>query len=181
MDVALASDHFWWASAKPWWSLEMIEYGAWNLLYTLRFIPGVDKKNIEKGRDFYEKIISTAFNWQRAGKIRMMMREQKNILRIPFKDRTVGRGGAEEGVYHAFIDMMKGLEEEAVKSHEYEKAILWRDALYKLENKLDIYDTINAIDLLRIEIPHNQVEETVEKYKAKYYEIRGGQPEQRGS
>jgi len=64
---------------------------------------------------------------------------------------------------------------------EYEKAILWRDAAYKLKNKLDIYDTINAIDLLRIEIPHEEVEKTIEEYKDKYRKIRGGQPEQRGA
>ena len=109
------------------------------------------------------------------------MQEQKNILRIPFKDRTVGKGGREQGVYFAFMDMMKKLEKEAVDRHEYEKAILWRDAMYKLENKLDIYDTMNAIDLLRVEIPHKEVEEVIERYKAKYYKIRGGQPEQRGS
>lgn len=180
MDMSLASDHFWWASAKPWWSLEMIEYGAYNLLDTLRHVPEVERETLEQGRDFYEKIISTAFNWQRTGKIRMMMQSQKDILRIPFKDRTAGKGGAEEGVYFAFMDMMKNLEKEAVERHEYEKAILWRDAMFKLENKLDIYDTINAIDLLRVEIPHKDVETTIEKYKAKYYEIRGGQPEQRG-
>ncbi len=181
MDMALGSDHFWWASAKPWWSLEMIEYGAYSLLDTLKHIPDVDSRIIEKGRDYYEKIITTAFNWQRTGKIRSMMHSQTNILRIPFKDRTMGKGGGEEGVYFAFMDMMKRLEGEAVGRHEYEKAILWRDAMYKLENKLDIYDTINAIDLLRVEIPHKEVEETIEKYKAKYYKIRGGQPEQRGS
>ena len=181
MDLALASDHFWWASAKPWWSLEMIESGAYQLLQTIRFIPDVAKEKLEKALDYYEKIVSTAFNWQRTGKIREMMREQGSILRIPFKDRTVGRGGAEKGVYRAFIDMMKRLEKEAVKKREYEKAILWRDSIYKLENKLDIYDTINAIDLLRVEISHNEVEETIEKYKEKYRQIRGGQPEQRGA
>ena len=181
MDRGLASDHFWWASAKPWWSLEMIEDGAFNLLDTLRHIPDLRREVSDEGRDFYEKIISTAFNWQRTGKIRSMMESQKNILRIPFKDRTVSKGGGEEGVYFAFIDMMKKLEVEAVGRHEYEKAILWRDAMYKLENKLDVYDTINAIDLLRVEIPHKDVEETIQKYKEKYYKMRGGQPEQRGS
>jgi hypothetical protein len=181
MDIALASDQFWWASAKPWWSLEMIEDGAYRLLDTLRYIPDVGKEKLEQGRDFYEHIVATAFNWQRTGKIRQMMAEQGAILRIPFKDRTIGRGGAEEGVYWAFIDIMKRLEKTAASSGEYEKAILWRDAIYKLENKLDIYDTINAIDLLRVEIPHNEVEATIEKYKAKYYAIRGGQPEQRGT
>ena len=180
-DMALSSDHFWWASAKPWWSLEMIEVGAYRLLDTIRHIPDVSKEVLEEARNYYEKIITTAFNWQRTGKIRQMMKEQKSILRIPFKDRTIGRGGAEEGVYWAFIHMMKRLEGEAAAKGEYEKAILWRDAIYRLENKLDIYDTINAIDLLRVEIPHKEVEETIEKYKDKYQQIRGGQPEQRGN
>jgi len=181
IDVALASDSFWWASAKPWWSLEMIELGTWRLLETMKAIPKISKDKVGKARNFYTRIISTAFNWQRTGRIRQMTKEQKSILRIPFKDRTIGRAGAEKGVYYAFINMMKALEREAAKRGEYEKAILWRDSVYKLQNKLDIYDTINAIDLLRIEIPHKEVEETIEKYKDKYRQIRGGQPEQRGS
>jgi hypothetical protein len=181
MDRALASDHFWWASAKPWWSVEMIEDGAYRLLDTLRLIPKIKKDILAEASGLYERIISTAFNWQRTGRIREMMQEQKTILRIPFADRTLGRGGAEEGVYHAFIDMMKELEKKAAERGEYEKAILWRDSMYKLENKLDIYDTVNAIDLLRIEIPHQDVEQTIEKYKEKYRAMRGGQPEQRGA
>lgn len=179
MDKAISSDHFWWASAKPWWSLEMIELGAWKLLDALLSFPDVKRIVILEAQDLYKKIISTAFNWQRSGKIRMMMKEQKSITRIPFKDRTVGRRGAEKGVYSAFIKMMSKLESKAVKDREYEKAILWRDAMYKLERKLDIYDTINAIDLLRVEIPHKEVEEVIERYKNKYRQIRGGQPEQR--
>ena len=181
MDTALSSDHLFWASAKPWWSVEMIEVGAYRLLDTLRRIPGVAPEQLEKARDFYEHIISTAFNWQRSGKIRSMMREQKTILRVPFKDRTIGKGGGERGVYYAFLDMMGRMEKEAAQRGEYEKAILWRDAIYKLQHKLDIYDTINAIDLLRVEIPHREVEETIEKYKERYRRIRGGQPEQRGA
>lgn len=159
----------------------MVEDGAYRLLDTLRMIPNIDKTILDKASSLYERIISTAFTWQRTGRIREMMQDQRSILRIPFADRTLGRGGGEEGVYFAFIDMMKGLEKRAAASGEYEKAILWRDSIYKLENKLDIYDTVNAIDLLRIEIPHEEVEKTVEKYKEKYRAMRGGQPEQRGS
>lgn len=181
MDIALASDHFWWASAKPWWSMEMVEAGAYRLLDTMRSIPKVSKKKLAHASDLYEKIVSTGFHFQRTGKIRQMMKEQQSILRIPFKDRTIGKGGAEEGVYHAFIDMIKNLEQIAVKNREYEKAILWRDAIFKLENKMDIYDAVNAIDLVRTHIPNEEVEKTIEKYKEKYRAIRGGQPEQRGS
>ncbi|KKT00598.1 MAG: hypothetical protein UW07_C0002G0012 [Candidatus Nomurabacteria bacterium GW2011_GWF2_43_8] len=180
MDMALGSDHFWWASAKPWWSLEMIEYGAWSLLDTLRHIPDLKKEIVEEARDYYEKIISTAFNWQRTGKIRAMMQSQNNILRIPFKDRTLNRPGA-ENVYYAFLAMMERLKKEAAKKGEYEQAILWRDAIYKLKHKLDIYDTMNAIDLVRVKIPHDEVEKTIIEYEDKYRRLRGGQPEQRGS
>jgi hypothetical protein len=181
MDSALASDHFWWASAKPWWSMEMIEDGAYRLLETLQAIPDVSSNIIDRANKLYQNIVSKGFNWQRTGKIREMMSEQQSIVRIPFIDRTVGRGGAEAGVYDAFMEMFAELEKKARDNQEYEKAILWRDAIYKFKNKLDIYDSINAIDLLRIEIPNKEVEERIEKYKAKYREIRGGQPEQRGS
>lgn len=181
MDLALASDHFWWASAKPWWSLEMIEDGAFRLLDTLRSMPDIQKEILERARDLYEHIISTAFHWQRTGKIRTMMKEQHAFMRIPFKDRTIGRGGAEEGVYRAFLAMMNDLETKAAASGEYEKAILWRDAAFKLEHKMDIYDTLNAIDLVRLEVPHQEVERIIEQYKERYRQIRGGQPEQRGA
>ena len=181
MDSALASDHFWWASAKPWWSMEMIEDGAYRLLETLQSMPDFPPAITEKANRLYQNIVSRGFNWQRTGKIREMMSEQRSIVRIPFMDRTMGRGGAEIGVYEAFLDMFTGLEKKARDNQEYEKAILWRDAIYKFKNKLDIYDSINAIDLLRIEIPNKEVEEKIEKYKEKYRQIRGGQPEQRGS
>jgi alpha-amylase/alpha-mannosidase (GH57 family) len=181
MDVALASDQYFWASAKPWWSVEMIETAAYQLLDIARRLPAAHPEVLDQARTHYETIVSTAFAWQRSGKIREMMREQGSINRIPFKDRTVGKGGEEEGVYHAFIDMMKKLETKASAAGEYEKAILWRDAVYKLEQKHDIYDAINIIDLLRIEIPHEEVEATIQSYKDEYHRIRGGQPEQRGS
>jgi hypothetical protein len=180
MDEALASDHFFWASGKPWWSLEMIEDGAFRLLNVIRSAPNATEEDKIKATHLYEKIISTSFMWQRTGKIRKMAKERKEELRIPFKDRTVGKGGAEIAVYEAFMDMLKAQEKKASAAGEYEKAILWRDAIYKLDKKLDTYDVINAIDLLRIEIGNTYVEKVIEKYKKDYLKIRGGQPEQRG-
>ena len=144
-------------------------------------MPNVPTDILVEAGQLYEGIVSTAFNWQRTGKVREMMKSQYSTTRISFKDRTLGKGGAEEGVYHAFMDMMKNLEIKARDNGEYEKAILWRDAQYKLEHKLDIYDAINAVDLLRVEISNEEVEKTIQEYKDKYRAIRGGQPEQRGS
>ena len=158
----------------------MIEDGAFRLLETIKMVESASREEVDKARDYYEKIVSTAFNWQRTGKIRQMMQEQRSILRIPFKDRTLGRPGA-ENVYYAFLAMMERLKKEATKRGEYEQAILWRDAIFKLKNKLDIYDTMNAIDLVRVKIPHDEVEKTIIEYEKKYHRLRGGQPEQRGS
>lgn len=180
MDAGLASDHFWWASAKPWWSVEMIELGAHRLLEIVRSVSNVSKETLDKASDYYEKIISTAFEWQRTGKIRKMMQERHLIYKIPFKDRTWGLGGVGGATYRAFLDMLGKLEKKAALRGEYEKAILWRDAIWRIEHKTDIYEAINAIDLLRKEIPNEEVEKTIKKYRAEYLRIRGGQPEDRG-
>ncbi|MBP6857665.1 MAG: polysaccharide deacetylase family protein [Candidatus Pacebacteria bacterium] len=180
LDQALASDHFWWASAKPWWSLEEIEQGAFANLSIVRSIVKVSQEDKNKALDLYEKIVSTAFQWKRSGKIYKMMAGQQNNVKIPFKERTFEKGGVEQGIYEAFMDMLKSLEKKASSNSEYEKAILWRDAIYKIETKNDIYDAVHAIELLRLEIPNFEVEETLDRYTEKYKHIRGGQPEQRG-
>ncbi|MEK7582493.1 MAG: hypothetical protein AAB452_01365 [Patescibacteria group bacterium] len=180
LDKALSSDQFWWASGKPWWSLEEIVRGAVLCHSVIKNIPGISHDTTEKASFLYEKIISTAFQWKESGKIYNILHARENINRIPFKERTLEQGGEEAIKYHAFIDMLKRLEKEAANRIEYEKAILWRDAVWKIENKSDIYDTLHAIDLLRLEIPNYEVEEIIGKYKQKYREIRGGQPEQRG-
>ncbi len=181
MDMALASDHFWWASAKPWWSLEMIEDGAFRLLDVVLSLEKVSENVIFTAYKHYMGIVSKAAEWQRQGIVREMAVQQNQFLRIPFKDRTFGIGGVEEGVYWAFIDLMKEQEKVAANNGDYEKAILWRDAIYKLDKKFDIYDTINVIDLLRLEVGNGPVEETIARYKKQYDKLRGGQPEQRGA
>ncbi|MEK7595702.1 MAG: hypothetical protein AAB443_03925 [Patescibacteria group bacterium] len=179
LDMALASDQFFWACAKPWWSVEMIEEGAFILLSTVRSISQVSEEVLGKASKLYEEIVSKAFDWQRSDKIRELHLRNNDLLRIPFKERTFEKGGSEEGVYNAFIAMMRALEKKASEQREYEQAIMWRDAVYKLENKLDIYDTINVVDLLRTKISNEEVEKTLDKYTAQYKELRGGQPEQR--
>ncbi len=181
MDAALASDHFWWASAKPWWSLEEIERGAFMCLGIIRRIPNILHKSVERARVLYENIVSTAFEWKRNGKIYQMAKERQGIFRIPFKERTFEQGGVERGVYEGFMAMFKELEKKAAEKQEYEKAIMWRDAIYKIENKTDVYDMIHATELLRTEIPHGKVEKILDEYTERYKKIRGGQPEQRSN
>ncbi|MEK7118256.1 MAG: hypothetical protein AAB869_01470 [Patescibacteria group bacterium] len=181
MDEALASDHFFWASAKPWWSVEMIEDGAYRLLEIVRDIPGVSESELSTAARLYERIVSTAFEWQRSGKIRELYEKQHAVTRIPFYDRTVGAGGDMTVEYAAFMELFKKEELKAVDRGEYEQAILWRDAMYKLEHKQDIYDAVNVIDLLRTKISNEEVDRMIAAHKEQYRLLRGGQPEQRSN
>lgn len=179
LDFAVASDQFFWASAKPWWSIDMIEDGAYSLLQIIDKQPNARQKQRQQAHRLYNQILATAFEWKRSGKITQMRQERREKQNIPFRERTLEAGGEEKGVYYAFVDMMEEQERQATQQRDYEEAILWRDAIYKLENKLDVYEALHAVDLLRTRITNEEVEKTIEQYKDQYHKIRGGQPEQR--
>jgi hypothetical protein len=177
IDRAIASDQFFWASGEPWWSIEVIERGAWLLLQALKSLPKLSKVDVEKGERYYKEILSTAFWWQRSGKIETMAKKYREAIKVPFKERTLEAGKPE--VYAAFIDMMKRQMKEAVEKNNFERAILWRDAIWKLETKNDIYDAIHAVDLLRKEVPDLTLRELMDKHKKEYKRKESGQPEAR--
>lgn len=177
MDEAFASDHLWWASGKPWWSIEMIEVGAFRLLDTLKSLPKISDGDVQDGERFYHHIVGTAFAWQRTGFIRRLAERYRETARIPFKERTLESGKPE--VYRTFLEFMKQKMKEAAEKQEYEKSILWRDAIWKLETKNDIYDAIHATDLLRAEIPDWQLRELMDRYREEYRRMKPGQPEHR--
>jgi len=175
IDKAVASDQFFWASGEPWWSIEMIEKGAWAALQALKILPSIKKSEIKIGQDFYKNILSTAFWWQRSGKIGEMARKYREAVKIPFKERTFEQGKPE--VYFAFLKTMEKKMFEAAKRKNFEKAIFWRDAIFKLETKKDIYDAIHAVDVLRSEIADLELRKLMDRYKEKYKKIQPGQPE----
>ena len=110
-------------------------------------------------------------------KSRKIAKRYREIVKIPFKERTLEVGKPE--VYFAFLEMMKRKMFEAARKKNYERAILWRDAIWKLETKNDIYDAIHAVDLLRMEIPDPELRKLMDRYKEKYEKIKSGQPEMR--
>jgi len=177
IDEAMASDQFFWASGEPWWSIEMIEKGAWTLLQVLKFLPSIKKSELKIGQDFYKNILSCAFWWQRSGKIGKMAKKYREAVKIPFRERTLEEGKPE--VYFAFLNMMKKKMFEAAKKKNFEMAIFWRDAIWKLETKKDIYDAIHAVDFLRLEVTDSELRKLMDKYKEKYRKIQPGQPELR--
>ncbi|MBD3208488.1 MAG: polysaccharide deacetylase family protein [Candidatus Nealsonbacteria bacterium] len=179
IDKSLASDQFYWASGEPWWSLEMIEKGAWMALEALRSFPTLSEEEVEKGEQYYKEILSTAFQWQRSGKIDQLAKKYRETVRIPFKERTLEKGDPE--TYYAFLSVLKDKMKEAAEKENFEKAIMLRNGLWKIEKKNDIYDAMHVIDLLRIDIPGAELQELLQRYKEEYKRIQPGQPELRRS
>jgi len=179
LDPAIASDQFFWASNRPWWSIEMIESGAWLLTDAMNELSDAFSSKKEEAKDLYYQIIGLAFQWQREGKIRKEASENKEAARIPFKERTLEKDKPE--VYRAFMDLMKREMLKASENNDYEKAILWRDAIWKIETKNDIYDAVHATDMLRNTLPLGEIEALMDSYKEEYRKIKGGQAEQRDS
>lgn len=155
----------------------MIEQGAWQFLETAKSIPHVAMEDVEKAEAYYKDIVAKAFYWQRSGRVKHLAQEMRSATKIPFKERTLEAGKPE--VYAAFIETMKKEMKKAAKKQEYEKAILWRDAIWKIETKNDIYDAIHATDLLRQEVPLADLEKIMDKYKEEYKRKKSGQPEDR--
>ncbi len=179
LDPAIASDQFFWASNRPWWSIEMIESGAWLLLDALGELSDSFSPIQQQAKDLYFQITGLAFRWQREGKIRKEAHELKETIRIPFKARTLEQDKPE--VYRAFMDLMNKEMLTAAEKKDYERAIMWRDAIWKIETKNDIYDAIHATDVLRNTLPIGEIEALMDTYKKEYRKLRGGQAEQRDS
>ncbi len=142
LDEGLNSCHYWWASAKPWWSLEMVERGAWHLHETLVHHPDIPRDVKRKARDLYDRIVHQGFDWQRSGYIRRLNEQQEPWRAVPLKDRTPP---------HWFNQLILEFEAEMRKSAkdlEYEKAAMWRDAIIRLRHGHDVYDVAHAVDQL---------------------------------
>lgn len=172
LDKALNSDPWWWASAKPWWSVEMIEKGMHALFNVLLIIPDAKNDARSDAEELYKKILFTAHDWQRNGIVDEMERNDSKERRIPLSKRF----GATDH-YKALLSALKIQEKRASDNREYEQAIKWRDGQYKLERDLDIYDAVHILDLFRTEGDFKNFEQILGEYKKKYKEISKGQPE----
>ena len=111
----------------------MIEKGAWLVLKAIKSIPELSAYQLGRARDYYEKIIAAAFNWQRSGMIERKAKKYKEGVRIPLKEKMSALGKQQD--YQDFLKILKEKMLQAASEENFEKAILWRDAIWKLENK----------------------------------------------
>lgn len=134
LDRALQSDQYWWASARPWWSIEMIERGAKNLYDAILAAPDVSGSTIKQAKQLYSDIIFEAFEWQRSGKVDELAHAEDEEVRQR-TDADVPHLPQEE------VDkMIEGLRQEmerVVKKEEFERAAQLRDRIKELQSYAD--------------------------------------------
>ena len=79
LDKALFSCQYWWACAKPWWHIEMIEAGAYALLQSTISSPATATKK-KFAVDLYHDIVATSFEWMRTGKMQRLVNSEHEYL-----------------------------------------------------------------------------------------------------
>ncbi|MEX0748849.1 MAG: UvrB/UvrC motif-containing protein [Candidatus Saccharimonadales bacterium] len=134
LDRALQSDQFWWASARPWWSIEMMERAAKNLYEAAKMAPEVKDADISKAEALYHKIIFTAFDWQRSGKVDEMARQEDEDIRQR-TDQDIPKLPKEE-VDKMIANLRKEMAQVAGKE-EFERAAQIRDRIRELKEYAD--------------------------------------------
>ncbi len=130
LDRSLHSDQFWWASARPWWSLEMIERGANELKGVVLAAPDASEKTKKKAQELYYAIITKGFEWQRTGKVEEIARKEDEEIR----ERTdVGIPKLPPEEIEKMVANIRREMLEVVEKQEYERAAQLRDRIKELE------------------------------------------------
>ncbi|HCJ52313.1 MAG: hypothetical protein A2898_05365 [Candidatus Kerfeldbacteria bacterium RIFCSPLOWO2_01_FULL_48_11] len=132
LDRSLHSDQYWWASAQPWWSIEMIEAGAKELRDVVLASPSATQKDRDAAEKLYRDILYTSFDWQRTGKVDdrskssdedVTQRITKEAMYIPKKE------------FDGMIQNLTTQMETAAQTKEYERAAQLRDRIGELKEK----------------------------------------------
>jgi len=134
LDRAIHSDQYWWASARPWWSLEMIERGAKELKDSVYLCPNATEANKKKAEELYLKIIVTGFDWQRSGKVDELSHKEDEEVRMRTDE---GLPKLPKVEVEKMVANLKKEMEEVARSEEFERAALLRDRIKELREYTD--------------------------------------------
>jgi hypothetical protein len=132
LDRSLHSDQYWWAGAKPWWSIEYIERGAKELLRTVELTPGIAQNKLKRAQELYASILSQAFDWQREGVVDRLARAEDEEVRRRVDINLPAMARRE------FDRMIKNLKQQmqaAARDEEFERAAQFRNRIAELQEK----------------------------------------------
>ena len=135
LDYSLHSDQYWWASARPWWSLEMIERGAFDLKKVVDESITATKEEKEKAAELYKQILFTGFEWQRVGIVDEMSRNENEEVRERLEEKEKLFITREE--YEGMIQTLKEQMKSAADSEEYHRASMIKDRIRELDEEME--------------------------------------------
>ena len=135
LDEALHSDQYWWASARPWWSLEMIERGAHELKNVILEAKDATAKEKSRAEELYKHILFTGFDWQRSGKVDEIARQEDEEVaeRREMKEKLF----ITKAEYKQMIVTLEGQMHLAAKTEEYHRAAMIKDRIRELKEELE--------------------------------------------
>jgi len=135
LDQSLHSDQYWWASARPWWSLEMIERGAFELKTVVLGASSSTAEEKQKAEELYRDILYTGFDWQRSGRVDQLSRQEDEEIRERLEDKEKLFITKEE-----YKKMIKTLEEQmqlSAKAEEFHRAAMIKDRIRELKEEME--------------------------------------------
>ncbi|MDI6591613.1 MAG: UvrB/UvrC motif-containing protein [Patescibacteria group bacterium] len=133
LDKALHSDQYWWASAKPWWSLEILEKGAKELKDVVLAISGVSSIVKRQAQELYQKIVFLALDWQREGVVEDLVKEHYDEEVAMRLDTSAPYVPPEE--FDKIIEHLRKQMLECARIEEFERAAQFRDRIKELKEK----------------------------------------------
>jgi hypothetical protein len=78
LDEGLHSCQYWWASCRPWWSVEMIECGAQKLYQAVEVLgDAIDRKRIREASELFQAVVSKARRWQESGEAQRLKQKYR--------------------------------------------------------------------------------------------------------
>jgi alpha-amylase/alpha-mannosidase (GH57 family) len=134
LDKAIHSDQYWWACARPWWSIEMIERGVFELQQLIDQSPTATAQEKKRALEIYTNILFLAFTWQRTGLVDMMAKEDDEEL----QQRREEKEGLllTKADYEKMIAGWTSQMEDAIKDKQYHRAGAIQDRIQELKEDL---------------------------------------------
>lgn len=135
LDSALHSDQFWWSSARPWWSLEMIERGVYELKAVVNESPKATGSEKRRAEELYRLIIYTGFEWQRSGLVDEISRSENEEVRERLEEKEKLFVTKDE--YENMVGTLEEQMELAANSEEYHRAAMIKDRIREIREEME--------------------------------------------
>ena len=135
LDRALHSDQYWWSSAKPWWSLEMIERGAFELKQIITRSAIASEEDKKRAEELYKDVLFTGFEWQRTGLVDEIARHENEEIqeKMEVKERLF----VTKEEYRQMINNLKKQVSLSAKAEDYYRAAMIKDRIRELTEEME--------------------------------------------